>query len=505
MHSNTMMGHKFSFKSHCKKISNENKKNKRSVTSNATELERQCNYYMHKEQMERNVTTINVNDDVMSLDHGMIDSAFIAWDFRSERCRSFNSNLTCTWLDEVQCFSDRDQVSIPQVLKSMNLREIGGPTAEVTTQLMANRVFKQNTSLLPQVNIIKSTCHWYNTKLNSCDFSATAYSIAVVVVGSFRRYLLNSTVHSLLRPMIRLGHDVDYFLSLNIGQHTNKSPRQYSTGVPRTDPIFNTSNNSIESSPESIVSVVTNSIESVGGTLRRIRLYNDTNIYRSNGGELSARRAEILKKHRREDPFTRFPTWDLRNSSRNRALQTNKDLIRWAVRMQELWADVVQVEEIKKNPYALVFFVQDDTFWLNDFNLDRMLANRPAELYTLSCDARVPKMDVRELNDYIAIFTRMKAQLYGTYLHQLLIRDLNMCAATMRVELQKQKQRGCNKEMLFKWILEQNYVQVQTLSQILVPFQRASYITQAPHDTHVCVTKFCQSRILPLDVNITRC
>eukprot|EP00959_Pyramimonas_sp_CCMP1952_P186519 3900374-Pyramimonas_sp.AAC.1 len=53
----------------------------------------------------------------------MIDSAVIAWDMSSERCRDFNTKITCTWLGEIECFGDRDQISFPEVLRAVGVYE----------------------------------------------------------------------------------------------------------------------------------------------------------------------------------------------------------------------------------------------------------------------------------------------------------------------------------------------------------------------------------------------
>ena len=57
----------------------------------------------------------NINDlgdwILPALDSTLIDSAVLAWDFRKDHCRQFVTNLLCNWMNEIQCFSDRDQLS----------------------------------------------------------------------------------------------------------------------------------------------------------------------------------------------------------------------------------------------------------------------------------------------------------------------------------------------------------------------------------------------------------
>jgi len=46
----------------------------------------------------------------------MIDGALIATYFGSERCRHFNALFGCAWFNEIQCYSDRDQLSFAYTL-----------------------------------------------------------------------------------------------------------------------------------------------------------------------------------------------------------------------------------------------------------------------------------------------------------------------------------------------------------------------------------------------------
>ena len=52
----------------------------------------------------------------------LVDTAFIVYDMRTPKCEEFNANLGCSWLDEIHCYSDRDQISFPVVLANSGLR-----------------------------------------------------------------------------------------------------------------------------------------------------------------------------------------------------------------------------------------------------------------------------------------------------------------------------------------------------------------------------------------------
>ena len=131
-----------------------------------------------------------------ALDDALIDSALIVWDLRSERCQNFVATISCTWLDEIHCYSDRDQVSFPYVFLQMGLQII--PTdagiayhdtslhntksfdalqpqeqlEQIVTPETHHRLFAHSTTpLQPLVHIAKSSCHWYYNNLNDCDFT----------------------------------------------------------------------------------------------------------------------------------------------------------------------------------------------------------------------------------------------------------------------------------------------------------------------------------------------
>lgn len=143
------------FKYHCETILASNRKD---VTDDRGVVDKQCKYYQ-----ELDAETYSV-----SLDSGLIDSALILWDMGSDRCRNFNSKLSCTWSNETQCFGDRDQVSFPHALRSMAVRE---PSPVLPTESMSKDkgfVGGIDTST-PLVHILRGNCHWYYSKaLNTC-------------------------------------------------------------------------------------------------------------------------------------------------------------------------------------------------------------------------------------------------------------------------------------------------------------------------------------------------
>jgi len=122
------------------------------VTDDHETIRKQCNHYQR----------LGTDNDRISLDSGMVDSAVIAWDMRSERCRDFNSKLSCTWLGEIQCFGDRDQVSFPEALRAVGVYE-PKPVSPLESVSKDKLFVGVDDPATPLVHIGRSSCHWYNS------------------------------------------------------------------------------------------------------------------------------------------------------------------------------------------------------------------------------------------------------------------------------------------------------------------------------------------------------
>lgn len=101
------------------------------------------------------------------LQEPMIDSALMLFDMQSETCRQFNPNLACTWLNEIHCHSDRDQVSFPTSLASSGVRL--SPSIDSSF-----RIF-EGADGQPLVGLIPSECHWYYPRKVGCSINFTDY------------------------------------------------------------------------------------------------------------------------------------------------------------------------------------------------------------------------------------------------------------------------------------------------------------------------------------------
>ena len=239
------------------------------------------------------------NDQVLS--RYLVDSFFIVWDLRSKRCTQFIADMTCSWLDELHCYADRDQISLPQVFFKMGLKEAPVEGSELANPITDHRVLIQegdnSWGVQEQsfVHITKSSCHWYfnakgmcscnllkngnetpmgdveqiKTKKNSLP--SKKLRLAVVVAGSFQRYFLQSTVDRLIKPMVNKGHDVDYYVSLTMSNPPPfRSKNRYMQYI-QYDPIFGDADN-VTGIPslQHIQHVIEEEVAHAGGRVRHL-------------------------------------------------------------------------------------------------------------------------------------------------------------------------------------------------------------------------------------------
>lgn len=124
------------------------------VTDSRAALLHQCREYQRDPKWRFETELLSI---------AMIDSAFMGWDLQNEPCRTFVADLTCTWLDELHCYSDRDQISFPQVIRRMNLR----PQSRAYVDPVATNV-EFRTEGRSMARFTMSQCHWYYQEMDQC-------------------------------------------------------------------------------------------------------------------------------------------------------------------------------------------------------------------------------------------------------------------------------------------------------------------------------------------------
>lgn len=229
------------------------------------------------------------------------------------------------------------------------------------------------------------------------------------------------------------------------------------------------------------------------------------------------------------DLFRQFPMMDKREKALGRTHAGNKNMIRMFLALESLYKteflsyEKTQKHQLKQLPepryyYDYVLILRDDTLWLGDFDLHKVIATDPtADAYILSCDARDPKMLSPEINDHGILIRRDRAVFVGEYVSTMAALDLQECHDSVTEWVGKE--RGCNSEMILKYVLEKHEIKVKLVPQSLLPFERSVRIDGKSaqtgdnknggggNDDFYCYHKFCQSVDEPLELpsEIQRC
>lgn len=445
----------------------------------------------------------------LTLDLGLVDSAFMVWNVARPQCRAWNAELQCSILDELHCHADRDQLSIPYVFHRMGLQfkvdevmewrgHVYTPDQHLQLVLPSNTDKNDSTtSNHPMVFITKSDCHWYYVRVSNCkrppkplelQSKPTTQSedvrpkkvptLAILVTGTTNRYLLNSTVEHVLGPLTHgdKPYKADYFALLT--ETRSKAYRQdleYMNHVVG-DPLFHEKNLSI---------VAREVIGESGATLQALMVLQDA---------IPLDRKQLGGKE--EFDVRRFPIFDSRD--RRRTAAGNRNMITLFNNQQHLWDARLRKVEESNGEYDYIMIIRDDAFWLEDFDLTKLLESNPdADAYVQACekDRRYP-IRPTELNDHGIVIRRQKAAVVGRYLSSMISTDREACDFNSGL-LPK---RGCNSEMLLSWILNDHGITVERVPQSLLPFERSVAIRGKDGSIKHCFHKFCQSYAAPLEI-----
>jgi len=479
-------------------------KKRPTVSDSLDVLRTQCERYM---EMHGNLTHQSSQVFAQS---PLVDSAFIVYDMRSTLCQKFNGDLGCSWLDEIHCYSDRDQISFPHILATSGLNL--SPDLNTPGQEFRDRVYI-NKNNVPMLHIAKRSCHWYYRSFSRCiasegeeinethgniDYSlpannATGLRVAVIVAGTLQRFMFNSTVKHLVRPMARNEIFVDFYASLTTAKaEANRSGTGYADHL-QPDPALPRSNfdDSIDIE-EYLRKRIGSDLASIGA----LKIQESIDI--DSEPMLKYRREQAVIDKPNEDPDQRFPVFDIR--SKDIAYQTanaNRNILRMHLAIENLWASVLKWEAEESFKYDYVMFLRDDSLWLNNFNIDN-LVKKEGDIFIPACDVRDPPLDPHEISDHILISRRNSADLFGKYYSTLFQTDIKGCTDDLSEKIRMNGKRGCNSEMILKWVTDEQRLKVTKVSQGDIPFQRSANVELPDGSNMQCFHKFCQSENFPL-------
>jgi len=507
------------------------------VTDSADNLILQCEAYLQHVYLQTGST------DMMN--QGLVDSAFIVWNQHNQRCKDFNSRLRCTVMDQVQCHSDRDQVSIPFVFYTMGLSGMYRPHHQVkaissTEKIPVDRNWDprvhdldlvmpspngqtsstSNSNSEVMVRVVRSSCHWYFSRLGNCrtdlggvdghvdddgshTTKQTTKSVALLVAGTAKRYMFEGLVDHVINPLVNVqGHKLDYYCMLSVKQglaYRNDEPYMR---LQTFDPTFQHIKNETDADVitqffyKTIRDIITHSGGNLGG------IHIQPQPMKLDHPELRKLQLKAKTFHPREDSYYRFPTLDLRKENQRKTTVTNRNIFKLYSGLQKLWnKHLISSEHYIGVQYDYVMMIREDARFLADFNFDDLIASNPnADAYILSCDAGDrPPIVGHEYNDYAIVIKREKASVIGKYFEHLIKTDYTRCHESVKHLVQPRT--GCNSGMLFHWILQKNNITVQTVPQSLLPFERSMTLATSDRGVHVCIHKFCQSHDMPLDLD----
>jgi hypothetical protein len=390
------------------------------------------------------------------------------------------------------------------------------------TSILAMVVFAFSFSnLLLATKFSKSRVIFYD----GINHAPITYKIAVVVTGSFQRFIFQSTLQHVMQPLRTQGHTIDYYVSLSMyNAPAYRSELNYMNHL-ASDPIFdkciyqedNVTFHNNTFLKKRVHELIKEQVMNNGANLQYMT-YQDNYAGIDTNERIQDRRNRAKHLYPHEDPDVRFPMMDIRNAGvMNRTANANRNMLNLFYHMQHVYQQLLAYEVRNRVKYDYVLFLRDDTMWLQNFDFRSLVHGNNAsitsiDLFVPSCDARVPPLHPLEINDHIAVVKRDKADVYGFYFDELLNTDLDSCAQRLDDKLRYGRSilptRGCNSEMILQFILEKNNVTIQKVGQGIIPFQRMAFV-KLPNTSSVqsCFHKYCQSHLDPLTIpeGIVKC
>lgn len=330
------------FRAHCEAVIAAGVK-RPTVSDDLEVLRLQCEHY---EEMHSNEAL--QSSQVFYNQHPLVHSAFIVYDMRDSTCRKFNGDF---WLNEIHCFSDRDQISFPHILASSGLRL--SPNMQISGQEFRDRIYIDDDHR-PMLHIAKRSCHWYYRSFSRCiitsnrdeeemikenetspmtTYTSTHLRVAVIVAGTLNRFIFDSALKNLIKPTVKKGASIDYYVSLSTA--TTRAYRSDSGYTDHFQPDPTLPYSSVDDfvdTEEYIRTKIGNFSSSVGA----LNLQRSIDI--DSEPMLIARRKRALEENPDEGPDQRFPIIDNRSTViSQRTANANRNLLRLHLAIQNLW------------------------------------------------------------------------------------------------------------------------------------------------------------------------
>jgi len=287
--------------------------------------------------------------------------------------------------------------------------------------------------------------------------------VAIVTSGSMLRFVFNSTAQNLIAPLVRDGHSVDYFVTLNM-----ESFRSWTPGANAfvQDP-------QLRGGPDALKRTVEDLVRRAGGTLQRITLNRKMDL---NAQEQLFLEQAGWNKHAKFDasellPYAFWLYKDKQWTPKMLAARTN--LLKMLRALQDLWQQVEEVERLRGR-YDFVIFQKDDSHWMEPFRISSLLdlrsaASKPGFGFSLQCDKDVSFLDTQpdSLTEYAFLFDRAAAEVFGQQYGHLF---------TSQPELASKYWGAKNLESFSFNLARDNDITVTPVPPAMMPIQRVGFL-----------------------------
>jgi len=303
-----------------------------------------------------------------------------------------------------------------------------------------------------------------------------AYRIAILTAGTLRRYFPRDVASNLIAPLVREGHTVDYFLSLNTEEF--KAWKTYAQDF-RSDPTVEAHGGNLTL----VAQWIDGLLSTAGASVRRLVLHEKVDIL------TEATRSFALNAtgfHAGKGPHT---------------LTVRSNVLKLLWQFERLWGSV-QVEEAVHGHYDFVMTNKDDLLWMRPFSLNRVLRAPDREPFADDEHAPAPLLDTPgptqgyNMRCLLQAGSTYDAQSEGGLTEYVLILRREAAGPFLMLFtrlLENPRYWQChNLEHFMAVVTEEQGVHFTTLPAALLPAQRAGRL-QRGNGTVTCIHKACDS------------
>lgn len=286
--------------------------------------------------------------------------------------------------------------------------------------------------------------------------SPEKYKVAVMVSGTFARYIVKSSMDRMVAPTVAQGHTVDLFLGLNKGYQWSGSKLQH-------DPFFAGLDQSSANFSSGIKDKVTEAVEKAGGNLRSCLLFDEV---------------KAALPGNKPGPFHAYGEG------------RNENWLKMFKVLDQLWDEVEVEEKHSGSKYTHVMIMMDDAYWYADFDLNNLLKKQgnavamdKSWVMAQGCfggSSYTPRKG--EVNDFVFFFSRPAARSFGKIYTGVVAECSTNCPREWH-----------RSEAFFPDYAKRSKIPLMKVDVSDIPYQRA-YLKESnnPQEADVCIRYACK-------------